>query len=108
MIQFWLGLGGKRIPQILPGSTLDFSSDQQVLFPEQIRLLLYQIVLPDFCLFLQLFFTGDNVISPVSTLAFLPGLFFNTLLRNQQFFSFVLPTPLVFSLQVAKSNLEGN
>lgn len=34
--------------------------------------------------------------------------FFNTLIRNQQFFSFVLPTPLVFSLQVAKSNLEGN
>lgn len=39
---------------------------------------------------------------------FPPRAFFNTLLRNQQFFSFVLPTPSVFSLQVAKSNLEGN
>lgn len=52
-----------------------FPLTQQVLFPEQIPLLFYQIVLPGSCLLLQLLFTGDNVISAVTTLVFLPGLF---------------------------------
>lgn len=54
----------------------------------------------------MLFFTGEDVISPVTTLDFFLECFFPTLIRrNQQFLLFVLPTPSVFSLLVAKCNL---